>query len=109
MALVRIPEQSRTLVESGEITAFLASNGIEYERVDQIPVTPEKILRALKAKAAGKPARVGPDAFPEIPWPEPLLVTPPDEGGDGRASNEPAKRSARKADAGVEAKAGVRA
>jgi len=78
-------------------------------RVDQIPVTPEKILRALKARAAGKPGRVGPDAFPEIPWPEPLLVTPPGEGGDGRASNEPAKRSARKADAGVEAKAGVRA
>jgi 4-hydroxybenzoyl-CoA reductase alpha subunit len=78
-------------------------------RVDQIPVTPEKILRALKAKAAGKPARVGPDEFPDIPWPEPLLVTPPDEGGDGRASNEPRKSSGRKADAGVEAKAGMRA
>jgi 4-hydroxybenzoyl-CoA reductase alpha subunit len=78
-------------------------------RVDQIPVTPERILRALKAKAAGKPARVGPDEFPDIPWPEPLLVTPPDEGGDGRASNEPRKSSGRKADAGVEAKAGMRA
>ena len=78
-------------------------------RVDQIPVTPEKILRALKAKAAGKPARVGPDAFPDIRWPEPLLVTPPNEGGDGRASNEQRKTSGRKADAGVEAKAGVRA
>jgi 4-hydroxybenzoyl-CoA reductase alpha subunit len=78
-------------------------------RVDQIPVTPEKILRALKAKAAGRPARVGPDEFPDIPWPEPLLVTPPDEGGDGRASNEPRKSSGRKADAGVEAKAGMRA
>jgi len=77
-------------------------------RVDQIPVTPEKILRALKAKAAGKPARVGPDTFPDIPWPEPLLVTPPQEGGDGRASNEPPKRSTRKADAGIEASAGVR-
>ena len=59
-------------------------------RVDQIPVTPEKILRALQAKAAGKPARSGPASFPEIAWPEPLLVTPPWEGGDGRASNEPA-------------------
>ena len=78
-------------------------------RVDQIPVTPEKILRALKAKASGKPARVGPDEFPDIPWPDPLLVTPPDEGGDGRASNEPRKSSGRTADAGVEAKAGVRA
>ena len=33
-------------------------------RVDQIPVTPERILRALQAKAAGKPARSGPAAFP---------------------------------------------
>jgi 4-hydroxybenzoyl-CoA reductase subunit alpha len=77
-------------------------------RVDQIPITPDKILRGLKAKAAGKPARVGPDGFPEIAWPEALLVTPPSEGGDGRASNELRKKSGRKAEAGVEATAGVR-
>ncbi|HSL22879.1 MAG TPA: molybdopterin cofactor-binding domain-containing protein [Vicinamibacterales bacterium] len=77
-------------------------------RVDWVPVTPERILRALQAKAAGKPARSGPAAFPEIAWPEPLLVAPPWEGGDGRASNERASRSGRKADAGVEATAGVR-
>jgi 4-hydroxybenzoyl-CoA reductase subunit alpha len=77
-------------------------------RIDQIPVTPEKIVRALKAKAAGKPPRVGPDAFPDVSWPETLLVTPPSEGGDGRASNEPPKRSRRKPDAGIEATAGVR-
>jgi len=73
-----------------------------------VPITPEKILRALQAKASGKPARTGPAAFPEIDWPEPLLVTPPWEGGDGRASNEPERRSRRKAEAGVEATAGVR-
>jgi hypothetical protein len=78
-------------------------------RVDQIPVTPERILRALQAKADAKPARSGPAAFPDVPWPEPLLVTPPWEGGDGRATNEPQRRSKRKADAGVEATAGVRA
>jgi 4-hydroxybenzoyl-CoA reductase subunit alpha len=77
-------------------------------RVDQVPVTPEKILRALKAKAAGKPARTGPAAFPEIRWPEPLLVAPPWEGGDGRASNEGERPSRRKAEAGIEATAGVR-
>jgi 4-hydroxybenzoyl-CoA reductase subunit alpha len=77
-------------------------------RVDQIPVTPERILRALQAKAAGKPARSGPAAFPEIAWPQALLVAPPWEGGDGRASNEPERRSRRKAEAGVEATAGVR-
>jgi 4-hydroxybenzoyl-CoA reductase alpha subunit len=77
-------------------------------RIDEVPITPEKIVRALAARAAGKPAREGPSSFPEIAWPETLLVAPPWEGGDGRASNEPAKTSARKAEAGVEAKAGVR-
>lgn len=77
-------------------------------RIDQIPVTPEKILRALQAKAAGKPARSGPAGFPDIDWPEPLLVAPPWEGGDGRASNAPARRSRRMVDAGIEATAGVR-
>jgi 4-hydroxybenzoyl-CoA reductase subunit alpha len=77
-------------------------------RIDSIPVTPEKILRALKARAAGKPARSGPAEFPPVRWPEPLLVAPPWEGGDGRASNEPERRSRRKAEAGVEATAGVR-
>ncbi|MEZ5286527.1 MAG: molybdopterin cofactor-binding domain-containing protein [Vicinamibacterales bacterium] len=77
-------------------------------RVDEVPVTPEKILKALQQKAAGKPARVGPATFPShVPWPDALMVTPPWEGGDGRASNAP-KRSGRKADAGVEASVGVR-
>jgi CO/xanthine dehydrogenase Mo-binding subunit len=77
-------------------------------RVDQVPITPEKVLRALQARAAGKPARVGPAEFPAIAWPEPLLVAPPWEGGDGRASNEPQRASKRTVDAGVEAKAAVR-
>ncbi len=59
-------------------------------RIDEVPITPEKILRALDARAAGKPARVGPDHFPAIAWPEPLEVPPPWQGGDGRARNEPA-------------------
>jgi hypothetical protein len=77
-------------------------------RIDQIPVTPESVVRALRAKASGKPPRVGPSEFPAIAWPESLLVAPPWEGGDGRASNEPPRRSRRKVDAGIEAKAGVR-
>ena len=78
-------------------------------RVDQIPVTPEKILRALQAKAAGKAARSGPASFPEIEWPEPLLVAPPWEGGDGRASNPGTEPTGRRVDAGIEAKAGLKA
>jgi 4-hydroxybenzoyl-CoA reductase alpha subunit len=58
-------------------------------RIDEVPITPEKILKALKERTR----RVGPRAFPDIDWPEPLRVPPPWEGGDGRAVNErPRKR-----------------
>ena len=77
-------------------------------RVDEVPISPEKILRALTAKQAGKSARVGPAAFPtNVPWPDPLLVAPPWEGGDGRASNEPARKSKHQVDAGAEARTAV--
>ncbi len=77
-------------------------------RIDEIPITPDKILRALTAKAAGKSARIGPDAFPDVPWPEALKVTPPWEGGDGRATN-PTGPTGRKVDAGIEARAAIKA
>ena len=54
-------------------------------RIDEVPITPEKILKALDAKAAGKTPRYGPARFPDIAWPEPLDVPPPWEGGDGKA------------------------
>jgi 4-hydroxybenzoyl-CoA reductase alpha subunit len=62
-------------------------------RVDEVPVTPEKVLAALKS--AGR--RFGPDSFPAVPWPEPLVVPPPGEGGDGSAVNEPRREKARAA------------
>src|SRR5205814_209202 len=46
-------------------------------RVDEVPITPEKIVKALKDKSR----RYGPSAFPTIPWPAPLVVPPPWEGG----------------------------
>src|SRR5213082_2682526 len=54
-------------------------------RIDEVPITPEKVFKALRAKAKGEEGRVGPKSFPEIPWPEPTRVPPPWEGGDGRA------------------------
>ena len=53
------------------------------------PITPEKILEALKAKAQGKPARFGPERFPEVPYPAPIHVRTPAEGGDGKAVDAP--------------------
>jgi len=58
-------------------------------RIDEVPITPEKILKALDAAAAGKPARYGPARFPDIPWPTPLEVPPPWDGGDGKATANP--------------------
>ena len=63
-------------------------------RIDEVPITPDKILRALEAKATGRPPRYGPSGFPEIEWPETLQVPPPWEGGDGRAINGPARSTA---------------
>jgi 4-hydroxybenzoyl-CoA reductase subunit alpha len=54
-------------------------------RVDEVPATPEKVLAALKAKAQGKTPRVGPTRFPDIPYPPPMRVLTPEEGGDGKA------------------------
>jgi CO/xanthine dehydrogenase Mo-binding subunit len=55
-------------------------------RIDEIPVTPEKILKALKLKERGAEPRHGPRGFPAVPWPTPTRVPPPWDGGDGRAA-----------------------
>ncbi len=70
-------------------------------RVDEVPVRPEAVLRGLERKKGTKGTkgtegtegsdgmvRVGPTTFPEVPWPEALVVPPPWEGGDGRAINQ---------------------
>ena len=58
-------------------------------RVDEIPVTPERILKGIKLKQQGKTARVGPVAFPAIEYRDALHVLPPWEGGDGTARERP--------------------
>jgi 4-hydroxybenzoyl-CoA reductase subunit alpha len=50
-------------------------------RVDEVPISPEKVLRAL----AAKDRRFGPASFPEIPMPPATRVPTPAEGGTGRA------------------------
>jgi CO/xanthine dehydrogenase Mo-binding subunit len=61
-------------------------------RIDEIPVTPEKILKALKLRSQGKDGRYGPVSFPSIEYRDPIFVLPPWEGGDGRALNQPEYR-----------------
>jgi len=53
-------------------------------RIDELPITPEKVLRALDLKAIGKTPRVGPENFPSVPYPKPIYVATPAEGGDGK-------------------------
>jgi hypothetical protein len=63
-------------------------------RIDEVPITPDKVLAALEKKAKGLNPRVGPDAFPQVPYPEPVRVPPPWEGGDGNAVNHPVRAPA---------------
>jgi CO/xanthine dehydrogenase Mo-binding subunit len=43
-------------------------------RIDEIPIHPEKIFKALQQKAKGQEPRVGPKAIPAFDFPEPLRV-----------------------------------
>jgi 4-hydroxybenzoyl-CoA reductase alpha subunit len=53
-------------------------------RIDQLPITPEKVLAALRLKSQGKEGRYGPTSIPKVNWPDPIRVPTPAEGGDGR-------------------------
>ena len=48
-------------------------------RVDEFPVAPEKVFRGLQALSAGKDGRVGPTKVPDVEFPEPIRVDPPDD------------------------------
>jgi CO/xanthine dehydrogenase Mo-binding subunit len=43
-------------------------------RIDEVPITPDKILRGLELRRQGKPARVGPDKLPLFNFKEPVVV-----------------------------------
>jgi CO/xanthine dehydrogenase Mo-binding subunit len=43
-------------------------------RIDQVPITPDLVLRGLELKRQGKPARIGPDTLPLFKFKEPVVV-----------------------------------
>jgi len=43
-------------------------------RIDEVPITPDKILKGLELKRQGKAARIGPDTLPLFTFKEPLVV-----------------------------------
>src|SRR6266852_6084153 len=65
-------------------------------RIDEVPITPEKIMKTLAEKRAGRDPRYGPSHFPQVDWPEALSVPPPWEGGDGNAVNDVPRHSKRR-------------
>ncbi|HKR22588.1 MAG TPA: molybdopterin cofactor-binding domain-containing protein [Pyrinomonadaceae bacterium] len=52
-------------------------------RIDEVPLTPEKVMRALRDKSRGRDPRYGPDSVPPVAWPDPMRILTPSEGGDG--------------------------
>ncbi len=48
-------------------------------RIDELPITPEKVLKGLEEKARGGTGRVGPKSIPSLAWPDPIRVEPPPE------------------------------
>jgi 4-hydroxybenzoyl-CoA reductase subunit alpha len=46
-------------------------------RIDEVPITPDKLLAALEQKAKGGAGRVGPKGIPAFAFREPIKVDPP--------------------------------
>jgi 4-hydroxybenzoyl-CoA reductase subunit alpha len=49
-------------------------------RIDEVPITPEKIFKALGEKERGRSSRIGPNRIPQVEFPEPIRVEIPKEG-----------------------------
>ncbi|MBI4493712.1 MAG: molybdopterin-dependent oxidoreductase [Chloroflexi bacterium] len=48
-------------------------------RIDELPITPDRVLKALERQREGKAPRVGPERVPSVHFPEPIRVEPPEE------------------------------
>jgi 4-hydroxybenzoyl-CoA reductase subunit alpha len=53
-------------------------------RIDEVPMSAPKVLKAIQAKAKGKDPRFGPSGTPTVPWPERTYVRTPAQGGNGK-------------------------
>jgi len=57
-------------------------------RIDQVPIHPHMVLKAMQAKAQGQEGRFGPKSFPEVDFGENMRVPTPEQGGDGTAIDD---------------------
>jgi 4-hydroxybenzoyl-CoA reductase alpha subunit len=53
-------------------------------RIDEVPCSPHKVLKALKEKMKGGAGRFGPTAMPDYAFPDVARVLTPAQGGTGR-------------------------
>ena len=53
-------------------------------RIDEVPCSPHKVLRALKEKMKGREGRFGPTSVPDYAFPTPTRILTPAQGGTGR-------------------------
>ncbi len=60
-------------------------------RIDEVPITPDKVLKALELKKQGKTPRVGPERPPLFSFPEPVRV----ESAFGQPADPLVKRKPR--------------
>ncbi len=63
-------------------------------RIDEVPIQPDLLLKALATAEKGREPRIGPNAFPDVDFGEPLRVPTPQQGGDGRALDDPRRQKA---------------
>jgi len=48
-------------------------------RIDEVPISPDKVMRALRLQEQGKTPRVGPKRMPDFDYGEPVKVDPPEQ------------------------------
>jgi 4-hydroxybenzoyl-CoA reductase alpha subunit len=48
-------------------------------RVDEVPISPDKVVRALRLQEQGREPRVGPKRMPDFDYGEPVQVDPPEQ------------------------------
>jgi CO/xanthine dehydrogenase Mo-binding subunit len=48
-------------------------------RIDEVPVSPDKVMRALRLEQQGREPRIGPKRMPDFDFGEPIKVDPPEQ------------------------------
>ena len=83
------------LAASEDLSANAFNSVVQIVLYGTFHCTTELGRRLIARKAKGETPRVGPDHFPAVPYPEPMIVPPPWEGGDGNSVAEPGARAGR--------------